>query len=321
MSRRASRPVWTYPAALAVVLSAAAGCTVSPATGQDVPPGHSTGTSTRSGGDTETPSSSGSATATGAPGTDAPLATEGTLQADPSGFFGNGLQFWNHGSFGLDRATIEQSNDPRFNRIVSVAYPANSASNLSANTDGTTHGGAQLYLLLPSGPVDSLHLRYYVRFQPGFNFVKGGKLPGLFGGTVMNGRRIPNGANGFSTRYMWRAKGAGEVYAYLPSSVAHGTSLGRGSWTFDPGQWTCVEQAVTLNTPGQPNGSVTVWVNGQQVFQQTGMSYRTTSGLQIDGLFFSTFFGGGDQTWASPTDQYTQFAAFAVSPSYIGPLH
>jgi hypothetical protein len=50
------------------------------------------------------------------------------------------------------------------------------------------------------------------------------------------------------------------------------------------------------------------------------MTYRTTSGLQIDGLFFSTFFGGGDQTWASPTDQYTQFAAFAVSPSYIGPL-
>ncbi|WP_181449171.1 polysaccharide lyase [Nonomuraea aridisoli] len=45
----------------------------------------------------------------------------------------------------------------------------------------------------------------------------------------MNGGRIPDGTNGLSTRFMWRANGAGEVYAYLPTSREHGTSLGRGA--------------------------------------------------------------------------------------------
>jgi hypothetical protein len=145
-----------------------------------------------------------------------------------------------------------------------------------------------------------------------FDFVKDGKLPGLYGGTVTAGRHIPDGTNGFSTRYMWRKGEAGEVYAYLPSSVSHGTSLGRNSWQFAPGQWTLTEQEVRLNTPGESDGSVTVWINGTQVFQQTGIVYRTTRNLKIDGLFFSTFFGGGDSSWASPSDQYAEFAEFSV---------
>jgi hypothetical protein len=239
---------------------------------------------------------------------------------DDLGFFGNGLTFIDHGSFGLDRAGVLANKDPKLGQVLRVSYPSGSASKLSAADDGTTYGGTQAYLQLPDGPVDDLHLRYYVAFQPGFNFVKGGKLPGLYGGTVNNGRKIPNGTNGWSSRYMWRTDGAGEVYAYLPSSVAHGTSLGRGSWNFLPGQWTCIEQAVHLNTPGKSDGSVTVWVNGTEVFQQTGMVYRTVSSLRIEGLFFSTFFGGGDASWASPTDQFSEFAAFAVSPNYIGPI-
>jgi hypothetical protein len=245
-------------------------------------------------------------------------AAAGTLLQNDLGALGAGLSFVNRGSFGLDRARVLPL-DAGLGPVVRVLYPARSASNLAADTDGTAYGGAQAYLPLRSGPTDELHLRYYVRFQPGFNFVKGGKLPGLYGGTVTSGRRIPNGSDGFSTRYMWRAGGAGEVYAYLPSSVAHGTSLGRGSWRFVPGRWTSIEQAVQLNTPGQANGSVTVWVNGRQVFQQTGMVYRTSDGLKIDGLFFSTFFGGGDASWASPTDQYAEFADCAFSSRYIGP--
>jgi hypothetical protein len=73
-----------------------------------------------------------------------------------------------------------------------------------------------------------------------------------------------------------------------------------------------MEQEVRLNTPGQADGSITVWLNGNQVFQQTGMVYRTTGDLRIDGLFFSTFFGGGDPSWASPTDQYAEFADFSL---------
>jgi hypothetical protein len=37
-------------------------------------------------------------------------------------------------------------------------------------------------------------------------------------------------------------------------------------------------------------------------------------------VFFSTFFGGSDPSWATPRTQHTDFAAFAVSDRYIGPV-
>jgi hypothetical protein len=150
-----------------------------------------------------------------------------------------------------------------------------------------------------------------VRFQPGFEFVKGGKLPGLFGGTAGSGGE--HRTDGFSTRFMWRTGGAGEVYAYLPEQAGYGDSLGRGSWTFSTGEWNEIGQRVELNSPGKADGSVAVTLNGTEVFRQSGLIYRSTPDLHIDGVFFSTFFGGDDSTWASPADQYADFAGFSLT--------
>ena len=115
-----------------------------------------------------------------------------------------------------------------------VHYPAGSASPTVSRERGRPVGGAQVRAWLGTPPADSMHLRYAVRFPPGFNFVKGGKLPGLYGGVGNTGRRIPTGEDGFSARVMWRKHGDGEVYAYLPTSREHGTSLGRGGFRFIP---------------------------------------------------------------------------------------
>ena len=216
------------------------------------------------------------------------------------------------GAFGASRASLLGRDGPQGQEVVRVRYPAGSASMRSAKLDGTGYGGAQVYLL--AKPVDSAGLSYCVRFPVGFDYVKGGKLPGLFGGTVTSGRRIPNGTDGWSTRYMWRRQGAGEVYAYLPSSVDHGTSLGRGSWHFSAGVWNCLTQTVVLNAPGRADGQITVALDGATVFHQAGLVFRTTEGLHVDGVFFSTFFGGGDQTWASPAHQYADFTAMSFTP-------
>ena len=56
-------------------------------------------------------------------------------------------------------------------------------------------------------------------FGSEFDFVKGGKLPGLYGG----GTSCSGGAESercFSTRFMWRRDGDGEVYGYLPNQQA-----------------------------------------------------------------------------------------------------
>jgi hypothetical protein len=129
---------------------------------------------------------------------------------------------------------------------------------------------------------------------------------------VTSGRQIPDGTDGFSTRFMWRAGGAAEVYSYLPSSVEHGTSLGRGAWTWPTGRWVRVEQHVRLNTPGVADGVLDVTVNGRSVLRERGLTYRTVPTLRIDGVFFSTFFGGGDASWATPVDQYADFGRRAV---------
>ncbi|MFJ8825720.1 polysaccharide lyase [Streptomyces sp. NPDC102467] len=224
------------------------------------------------------------------------------------------------GSFGLDRAAVLTDGGPASGPFLRVHYPARSASPTVARTYDRPQGGTQLYLPLRDGPVDRLHLRYYLRFPHGFDFVKGGKLPGLYGGHATSGGHVPDGENGLSTRYMWRSGGRGEVYAYLPTSLVHGTSLGRGDWSWPAGRWVCVEQSVRLNHPDRSDGSVTVLLDGRRVLRRTGLEFRTTDELRIEGVFFSTFFGGGDPSWATPRAQHADFAAFAVSEHPIGAL-
>ena len=229
---------------------------------------------------------------------------------DLGNFFGNALTWIDHGAFGLDRARLVRDRTAPTGRLLRVTYPAGSASPEAAR-NGAKSGGAQSYLRLRHS-ADVMTLSYSVRFQPGFRFVKGGKLPGLFGGDAGSGGHHEKG--GFSTRFMWRAGGAGEVYAYLPNEKGYGASLGRGRWRFTPGRWVRVAQRVVLNAPGRNNGTITVWVNGRQVFSQGGLVYRNDGDVHIDGLFFSSFFGGSDSSWASPNNQYADFARFNFVP-------
>ena len=203
-------------------------------------------------------------------------------------FFGPDVTAEPEKYFGLDRVQVLTKPDPDLGPVLRVSYPQGSASQSFAREYASPEGGAQV-LLRVDEPAEEL-----------------------------DGRKIPDGSDGFSTRFMWRAQGAGEVYTYLPSSEEHGTSLGRGDWSFPTGRWVSIEQAVRLNEPDKADGSVTVWLNGAEVFHADDMVYRTVDDLKIDGVFFSTFFGGADPTWASPTDQVVDFADFEVSPTYIG---
>jgi hypothetical protein len=203
--------------------------------------------------------------------------------------------------------------DPKFGSVLRVRYPAGSASPTVTSKTGAPLGGAQ-FLASPVAPGDAFHLTFHVRFAATFNWVKGGKLPGLFGGSAISGTAIPNGTDGFSTRHMWRQGGMGEVFALLPTTAgAGGTSLGRGSWSFVQDRWYLVEQQAILNTPGASDGIIRVWVDGMPILEATGLEFRTVSSLKIEGIFFCTFFGGDDATWATPVDTTADFADFSLS--------
>lgn len=40
--------------------------------------------------------------------------------------------------------------------------------------------------------------------------------------------------------------------------TSYGMSIGRGSWTFERGAWTAVQQTLTLNTPGVADGAIEI---------------------------------------------------------------
>ncbi len=215
-------------------------------------------------------------------------------------------------SWGLANMEIIKDSSGRFERVLRINYPQGSASPTVSRKDNAALGGSQFYAELGISPHDSLRLSYYLRFADDFDFVKGGKLPGLFGGNGASGGNIPDGTDGFSTRFMWRRNGDGEVYAYLPTSKNYGTSIGRGNWRFQPGIWHHLEQEIKLNSPGKANGRIKVWLDGVQVLDTEGITFRYVDSLKIDGIFFSTFFGGGDSSWATPKDTHIDFAEFST---------
>ena len=188
-----------------------------------------------------------------------------------------------------------------------VHYPEGTSS-----PGDTEKGGAGFYAD-PAGlaGAERACLTYQVRFEPGFDFVKGGKLPGLYGGDAPSGGDEVDGESGFSMRFMWREAGQGELYEYVASQDEEfGASVGRGLWSFPTGEWVTIEQELVLNTPGEADGLARVWIDGAPVLEQGEIVYRTTDEVTIDGLMFSTFFGGNGKAWRTPVDQHADFAAF-----------
>jgi hypothetical protein len=97
---------------------------------------------------------------------------------------------------------------PASDPVLRVQYPAGSFQDNNS-------GGAQMYAPWNSSgsSFQSMMISYEVAFDKGFDWVKGGKLPGLRGGPdpdTCSGGVQANGTNCFSSRLMWRKDGAGE---------------------------------------------------------------------------------------------------------------
>ncbi|KAI9316688.1 hypothetical protein BX666DRAFT_1834234, partial [Dichotomocladium elegans] len=206
--------------------------------------------------------------------------------------------------------------------VMSVLYAAGSYSPSGTKVNDGSLGGAE-FLALPFGQAsyDGALLSYEVAFAENFNWVKGGKLPGIFGGFEPQGCSGGNKADGqscFSVRLMWRELGAGEAYAYLPensicgsrSTVCndeYGISFSRGVIQFKTNQWTKLEIYIKINNATEADGILMVWQDGSLVINQQSLKYRTRDSVAATGLMFSTFFGGGDTAYATSVDTFTYF--------------
>ena len=116
----------------------------------------------------------------------------------------------------------EPDSQDKFSQVLRINYPRGTyrspGNKLVSN--GTVIGGAQFYARPFGKDVASLRalLEYDIFFPANFPFNLGGKLPGFYGapqGQVASddcvGGVPANGTNCWSSRYMWRSFGAGEV--------------------------------------------------------------------------------------------------------------
>lgn len=165
----------------------------------------------------------------------------------------------------------------------------------------------------PTTKCDELFLKYRLKFEDNFDFAKGGKLPGLAGGTANSGGIIPTGYDGWSARMMFWDNGKISFYVYcanqsgkwgerlyLKDSVGDTLKLTRGNWY-------TITQHIVMNTPGLKNGIIQGWVNGKEVFYTDTIVFRKTDELKIDQILFSVFMGGDDKSWAPKRNQYLCF--------------
>ncbi|KAJ7213993.1 polysaccharide lyase family 14 protein [Mycena pura] len=211
----------------------------------------------------------------------------------------------------------------------------------SINPAAPIPGGFGFYLAGPapfatklSSGTGAVHvvLSYRMMLQEGWEWVKGGKLPGIFGGEgdfsyACTGGRQDNRCRCFNIRPMWRAQGLGELYTYLPLTPSnrarllavppmskenpdYGVSVGRGAFTFTRavGGWISLAFRVKLNAVGHEDGELELWVDGRSVINVSGLTFRESDGARIKGGHFQTFFGGHQDDWASPKDQRAWFA-------------
>jgi hypothetical protein len=209
-----------------------------------------------------------------------------------------------------ENVEIRQAQDGS-SALLRVRYPKDSI-NFGSAKKGRPLGGAAFYTPFATGDVLCLH--YKVRFPGDFDFVKGGKLPGLYGGEAPSGGDEVTGTNGWSVRLMWRKDGAGELYEYIVNKDEEfGLSAGRGAFQFPRGRWVEVDLEIKLNDPGRQNGIARLWIDGKPAIEQRDLVYTTGgSAASNGGLMFSTFFGGSDDSWASPKDQHVDFADFRM---------
>lgn len=186
---------------------------------------------------------------------------------------------------------------------------------------GTAGGGAGIVAMLKfaTSALDTT-TDMDVRFSPGFDFGKGGKLPGPSGvapgylpGLPAGGQQNPDHA-GWSGRMMWLGRAAyAHVGAKANELVSYVYHVGQAADSYGDNEWWNLaapagakfrtRQHHVLNTVGKADGVLQGWLDGAATVNRADYTYRDRADVATTHLMFSIF-RGGDATWAVSTDGY-----------------
>jgi hypothetical protein len=74
---------------------------------------------------------------------------------------------------------------------------------------------------------------------------------------------------------------------------------------------------VKLNTPGEKDGVLRVWIDGRPAFEKTDLRFRHTPELRIEQVWMNVYHGGREP---SPHDQHLYIDNVVIARKYVGPL-
>lgn len=179
--------------------------------------------------------------------------------------------------------------------------------------DLSNKGGCKFRVKMKNS--DEATFEYDLMFEKGFNFNKGGKLPGIGGGVAQTGGH--NSKNGFSVRLMWYSKGTKHsiqdtskatlfAYLYYPlKKEKYGENVNLDT-VINSNQWYHIKIYVKLNDIGKSNGILKIWINNELMLERDDFVFRINN-IHINQILFHTFFGGHGRKWASPKNQFSYF--------------
>jgi hypothetical protein len=159
----------------------------------------------------------------------------------------------------------------------------------SANTGGIIKAGIV--------PKNEYTLEYEIRFDTGFPWSKGGKVPGLSGGAGYTGGEPAWLGDGFSVRLMWREGGRIIPYVYHKNQPDQfGDTFGATLGYFTDTAPHIVKYYVKLNTANKNDGILQVYLDNVLVLDKSNLVYRTDNS-KIDTCHVSIFAGGSGADW------------------------
>ena len=178
---------------------------------------------------------------------------------------------------------------------------------------------------------EELYLSYNIYIPADFEFRAGAKIPGLAYQTK---------DRNMSVRLMWRRDGRLEYYNHFNTRPTWQGWSASVDWSFTgpysdlvngevqadqakliKGQWNHIELYNKLNTPGESDGVMRAWLNGELALDITdNEDYRQADegDIGLNCIYLSTFFGGSDETYQPTKDQYAYFDDFKISKTRIG---
>ncbi|MDX1693848.1 MAG: discoidin domain-containing protein [Ketobacteraceae bacterium] len=199
---------------------------------------------------------------------------------------------------------------------VQASCGVNNSRCLQVRYEPYSSGSRRLVKDIPIPPAREYTLQYDVKFDPGFEFIKGGKMHGLGPKYKTTGCK-PIEEDGWSVRVMWRRNGRAEMYNYHQDRQHNCGDSRLADFYFNKSGYQAVSLYVRVNSASdRSDGETALFINGREVSRWDNIRLRSVINrdTEINRFLFSTFHGGADSSWSPSKTVYAYYDNFAIVP-------